>query len=345
MPSYDIKESFPIATLIDALARKKEREAALRQQQDQTLLTGIRDFTGSLGGIVKQKQDMARALAIGQEFGIDPQTAGSLSPEQALKVGELTSPQPLITVDPLTGQTISTGTIPRRSRVVASPRSNPQQSQFVDKDGTPLVYDPRTESYKRANIGGNVTPVPRKGDESAVGDAALLTNQVPNIKIMFDAYRNSKNPRLQATPAGRLLNPVGKQAEDSLKLAAFTFGGKNLTGTEKKVVFQALFPSITDNEESRNAKETLLTNYMSGKIDLLEAANLLGPSGSEMRSILEKKTEKPQQPNSTQKTEQPKQKTTEKSDGTERSKFISGAMKKGYSQVEAEELANQYGIK
>lgn len=171
--------------------------------------------------------------------------------------------------------------------------SSIQQTQFVDNDGTPLVFNKATGAYQRAPVQQGVSPVSKKGDESSIADATLLSNQLPNVKLMFDAYRKSSNPRLQSTAAGRVMNPAGKQSENALKLAAFSFGGKNLTGQEKEVVFGALFPSWTDDDEARNAKEKLLTDFISQKIDLLQAANLLGPAGQKMRTMLEAKMKQP----------------------------------------------------
>lgn len=164
-------------------------------------------------------------------------------------------------------------------------------SPYADPSGQPLAFNPRVGLTPVPSVGG--TPVLKQGNEQAISDAAIMQTQIPNIDKLYDSYK-TKSPvmaRLQATPAGSVLDPVAKQAENSLKLAAFTFGGKQLTGQEKQVVFGAFFPSVTDNPESLENKRTLLKNYFAGKIDLLQAANLLGPAGVPLRGMLQSKAQ------------------------------------------------------
>lgn len=164
-------------------------------------------------------------------------------------------------------------------------------SPYADPSGQPLAFTPGRGLTPVPSKGG--TPVLKQGNEQAISDAALMQSQAPNIDKLFDAYK-AKTPamaKIQATPAGSALDPEAKQLENSLKLAAFTFGGKNLTGQEKQVVFGAFFPSLTDNPASREQKRNLLKNYSAGKIDLLQAANLLGPAGAPLRGMLQSKVQ------------------------------------------------------
>jgi hypothetical protein len=172
----------------------------------------------------------------------------------------------------------------------------PVLSQYADPSGQPLAFTPGQGLKPVPSRGG--TPVLKAGNEQAIGDVAIMKSQIPNIDPLFDAYKQ-KSPimaRLQATAAGSVLDPVAKQAENSLKLAAFTFGGKNLTGQEKQVVFGAFFPSVTDNAQSLENKRALMKDYFSGKIDLLQAANLLGPAGQPLQAMLQAKTKQPNPP-------------------------------------------------
>jgi hypothetical protein len=168
------------------------------------------------------------------------------------------------------------------------PTASLRESQYVDEDGTPLTFVPSTGQRIRPDGTVAKKPVLRKGDESSVQDATLIANQLPQVDVLFDAYKNKNKlgKSAQATPLGYVLDPATKQAENSLKLAAFTFGGKNLTGQEKEVVFGALFPNPFDNDAAREKKRTLLKNFFTGKIDLLEAANQLGPSAKPLRDLL-----------------------------------------------------------
>lgn len=318
--TFDFKSNFPIAGIADLYANRSYKEAQMRAQQQQQLVEGMKTFGAGVDSLVTRRMAMAQALAQAQILQRTPQlqnvlgdqkttpmpdgtmgiTPGTSVPTDQLQSAVMgTSGENFLkniqdptvdmqVIDALTGQVTPLGKVKKDTKSFMVPRANPIPSEYTTPDGQPLTLDPRTNTYKIAGTPNNVPVVTKKGDESSITDATLLANQIPNIPVMFDAYRNSKSPRLQATPAGRLMDPVGKQAENSLKLAAFTFGGKNLTANEKDVVFGALFPSVTDNEESRTAKETLLTDYMTGKIDLLQAANLLGPAGSKMRSMLSK---------------------------------------------------------
>lgn len=167
----------------------------------------------------------------------------------------------------------------------------PRQTPYTDENGNPLLLG-SDGTLTPATIPGGGKAVPFKGDESALGDANLIAQQSPNVDKLFDAYAAMKVPgqaRLQSTGIGGFIDPATKQLEDSLKLTAFTFGGKNLTGQEKEVVFGALFPSIKDNDKSRELKRGLLKDFFAGKIDLLQAGNLLGSAGGTLRKMLAQK--------------------------------------------------------
>lgn len=167
----------------------------------------------------------------------------------------------------------------------------PRQTPYTDENGVPLLLG-GDGALTPATIPGGGKAVPFKGDESSIGDANLIAQQSPNVDKLFDAYAAMKVPgqaRAQATGVGGLIDPATKQLEDSLKLTAFTFGGKNLTGQEKEVVFGALFPNWKDNDKSREQKRNLLKDFFAGKVDLLQAANLLGSAGGKLRQMLEEK--------------------------------------------------------
>lgn len=158
--------------------------------------------------------------------------------------------------------------------------------------GQPLAFTPGRGLAPTGSTGRSTgTPVLKQGNEQAIGDVALMQSQAPNIDKLFDAYA-TKSPmmsKVQATPVGNFIDPETKQLENSLKLAAFTFGGKNLTGQEKQVVFGAFFPSVSDNAASLEQKRALLKDYFSGKVNLLQAANLLGPAGAPLAQMLQSK--------------------------------------------------------
>lgn len=219
---------------------------------------------------------------------------------QGLK-GVQTTEDVLYVKDPKTGALAPAGTSQRPIKgktIISGPNASQNAMDFnmnrpryvpdlKTPEGMPMEYTP-SKGLTPARVEGQMKPVASKGDESAIGDATLMVNQLPNVDKVFDAYKSKSGlgARAQATPLGSLLDPDTQQAESSLKLAAFTFGGKQLTGQEKQVVFDALFPKWTDNNSSRESKRVLMKDYMTGKIDLLEAANLLGPAGQPMREML-----------------------------------------------------------
>lgn len=198
---------------------------------------------------------------------------------------------------------ITTGDLPAGDGPITPKAVSPTVSPYVDPGtGQPLIFTPGAGLSPAKSTGASSgTPTLKAGNEQAIGDVALMQTQAPNIDKLFNAYA-AKGPmaaRAQATPIGRVLDPETKQLENSLKLAAFTFGGKNLTGQEKSVVFGAFFPSATDNAASLEQKRNLLKDYFSGKVDLLQAANLLGPTGNSVKAMLQNKVANQPQPNVT----------------------------------------------
>lgn len=286
---FDLQPNFPIAGVADLIANRSYKEAQMRSQQQAQLVEGLKGFGQGVQSLVDRRNAMAQSLALGQVLNVPEAQASRMTPSQTMEAGKATMPITIPYMDKDGNVQIITANRGSKGIPSAGASALPQQTPYLDENtNMPLSLDRKTNTLVPVKVPGGVKPVLKRGDESAVGDATLLANQIPNIKVMFDAYRNSKSPRLQSTVAGRLMDPSGKQAESSLKLAAFTFGGKNLTGQEKDVIFTALFPSVTDDDQSRNAKEALLTNYMTGKIDLMQAANLLGPAGNKMREVLSK---------------------------------------------------------
>jgi hypothetical protein len=191
---------------------------------------------------------------------------------------------------PVKGRTILSGSGYQAQRMFT-----PQKTDLTDANGNPLQFTPN-KGYEPAPVLGGGKPVPRKGDESAIQDVTLMSQQLPNVKKLIDGYKSKSmlgSERLgiaaQSTPAGYLLDPDLKQIENSMKLAAFTFGGKNLTGQEKEIVYGGMFPHPGDKDSTLDLKEKILSDFFSEKIDLLQAANLLGPAGAPMRQMLESK--------------------------------------------------------
>lgn len=271
-----------------------------RRLENQTLeeALGVAAPPGSENVTVRQAQNLAKPMEAYASF-VKAQKEATRKGLQFVGTQSTKEGNKGVLFDPNTG-TVSN--IPMTGDEPILPKTvTPTVSPYADSSGQPLVYTPG-RGLNPASSNGSGTPVLKQGNEQAIGDVALMQTQAPNIDKLFDAYAK-KNPsmaKIQATQAGSLLDPETKQLENSLKLSAFTFGGKNLTGQEKQVVFGAFFPSWTDNPASLEQKRSLLKDYFSGKVDLLQAANLLGPAGAPLSRLLQQKSQSnPQQSSNT----------------------------------------------
>lgn len=171
-------------------------------------------------------------------------------------------------------------------------RGSIQQSQFIDEsDGTPLLFDRDNFRYVRSNDGslprGRAIPV--KGNAEAVQSAGRGAELLKKVDPLFDEL-NNKGPvmsRASLLPGVRnVAFPEVEQMRNELRQAGFSFGGKNYTGTEAAIIEGTLVPSSLDNAESRELKRKAVKGYISGQIDLLQAANLLGASGVKIKEVL-----------------------------------------------------------
>ncbi len=164
---------------------------------------------------------------------------------------------------------------------------------FVDTDGTPLSFHRDTQTFTRTNDGRPPigTPVPFKGNKEATTDAsrgAVLLGAVDKLETAFKTMPEAKI-RASLTPGvGAIAFPEIKQLRSELEQAGFSFGGKNFTGNEKAIIVGAMIPGPLDNDASRVAKFNAIRQYVAGNIDLLQAANLLGPSGAAIKSLIDK---------------------------------------------------------
>lgn len=173
----------------------------------------------------------------------------------------------------------------------------PTSTQFIDSsDNTPLLLDPVSKRLIRAD-GSNQPPkgqaIPVRGNASAVSESTQAANILPQVQGLF-ADLKTMSPmqrKLALSWVGGATHPALKQTLNELSLTGFAIGGKQLTGPEKKVVMGALIPSFWDDDAALEAKELALTEFLSGKIDLAGAANLLGPAGGKLQAIVNKYTQ------------------------------------------------------
>jgi hypothetical protein len=171
-------------------------------------------------------------------------------------------------------------------------RGSVQQTAYVDSsDGAPLFFDREGQRYVRSSDGQTVVgrPVPNKGQGEAVQSAARASELMPKIDVLFDALnqKSELGARAAVAPAiGPAFYPEINQLRQEVKQVGFTFGGKNFTGNEEAIIMGALIPGPFDSPASREAKRTALKGYVSGQIDLMGAANLLGPAGIEIKRVI-----------------------------------------------------------
>lgn len=174
-----------------------------------------------------------------------------------------------------------------------STRYNPaQQSNYMDSsDNTPVYWDVATKSYLRVTDKskpiGNIAPI--KGNADAVTSASRGLVLLKNVDSFFDQLSDGGilKQRSRLIPGVRqLFNPEVERFTNELKQVGFSFGGKQLTGTEEDIVMGTFVPNVLDNESSTLAKREALKNYLAGNIDLLSAANLLGTQGQSIREVL-----------------------------------------------------------
>jgi hypothetical protein len=167
-----------------------------------------------------------------------------------------------------------------------------QQTQFVDSsDGIPLLFDRANKMFVRSDNMGMPTgkPVPMKGNQDATQSASRGAELLPKIDQLFNSLARKSDFMAKASVApglSKIAFPETNQLKNEVKQIGFTFGGKNFTGNEEKIITDALIPGVFDNDESREAKRKALKGYISGQINLLEAANLLGASGAQIKQIL-----------------------------------------------------------
>ncbi|MBK8871603.1 MAG: hypothetical protein IPN19_11325 [Elusimicrobia bacterium] len=177
-------------------------------------------------------------------------------------------------------------------------RYNPsQQSSYMDSfDNTPVFWDVQRQSYLRVTDKqtpqGNIAPV--KGNPEAVTSAARGVTLLKNVDSFFDKLEEGSaiSQRARLTPGIRqVFNPEVERFTNELKQVGFSFGGKQLTGTEEEIIMGTFVPNALDNKESRLAKREALKAYLGGNIDLMAAANLLGTQGQQIKEVLKKYTD------------------------------------------------------
>ena len=176
------------------------------------------------------------------------------------------------------------------------PPPKPHLTQLADSvDGAPLFYivgaDGKISFTRSDNKPMAGRPVPIKGNAEAVKSASNLSSLLPQAEALFLELESNGwwERKLSLAPGiGQVAFPETEQAIKAISLVGFTYGGQQLTDTEKEMTLGALIPNVWDSRESIKAKHKAYMAYVTGKADLYEAANLLGPAGNQLKAALEK---------------------------------------------------------
>lgn len=89
MPDFTMKQSFPMASVIEAAQRKAALEQQAQEQGNKSLIEGLQSI-GQVGqSLVDKRMKVAQALALGKQFDIPEDQARLMSPEQVAQVGNI----------------------------------------------------------------------------------------------------------------------------------------------------------------------------------------------------------------------------------------------------------------
>lgn len=86
MVDFNLKQSFPIASVIEAGQRKASEQAALQQKGYDTLTQGINSFFEGVNALSERKRQMAQAVKMGTALGMTPDESSGLNPDQIVQV-------------------------------------------------------------------------------------------------------------------------------------------------------------------------------------------------------------------------------------------------------------------
>lgn len=87
IPDFSLKQSFPMASVIEAVQRRAQIEQQNREFQSQQLVQGLQAFGGMADSLVKRRQQMAQAAKMGSALGMTPDETQGMTPEQVVQVG------------------------------------------------------------------------------------------------------------------------------------------------------------------------------------------------------------------------------------------------------------------
>ena len=222
MADFDFKTGqFPIATVIDAAQRKAQIEQQARQFGQESLIRGLQTIGDAGQVLYDTKKRVAQALALGNQFGMNPSVTSGLTPEQVLQAANIQKSN----VDMKTlWNLLHPGAFNNGEPGGATPASgqsrNPNGAILASDSTTTPVDNSMPTDVMPASPQANSSPVPiqappaaPKTVNKATADAAMkmyLANKPVPVLTQADALA------ARAVPKGaRIINPVnGKSIDD-----------------------------------------------------------------------------------------------------------------------------------
>lgn len=275
MGMFDFKGQFPTSALIDAAIQKRKTEEEARRQRQEQLLTTIQGAGQTATNLVKQKQDMAQALALSN----DPDAQNYLTgrDRQVATVGG----RPVTLGDTAS----STGNILKPNAPLAP--ANKFLPFVQSGKGYDLMKEAKDMAYKKSTVQDYLPQVDAQG--KVIGYQTVTRNR-----------------------GGRTLAPTRPTPPRA------TGGGSKSPSEE------ALRNTAFDNAIQRIKQQFPFGKQQAEAQGVDYDAQLESMAGQEY-DRLKSGTPKPDK-------------------SAERQKFIQGAMQKGYTQQEAEQLAGKRGL-
>lgn len=164
---FDLKPSFPISGVADLIASRSQKEAAMREQNQQQLVKGLQDFGSGVQSLVDRRNKMAQALTLGKNLGMAPEEVQGLDPTQVLQAATVKKNS----VDMQTLFSLLHGTPP--------PAASPQDTGASHVSGPAGLVPVASTGGPMLTSNTTVTPMPDAGNSGSGGMTPPATGQVP----------------------------------------------------------------------------------------------------------------------------------------------------------------------
>lgn len=147
---FDFQSNFPIAGVAQLLADRSTKEAAMRAQQQQQLVEGLKTFGSGVQSLVDRRNQMAQALAQAHIYAQTPEGQALMAPTQTPTPG-YGAPVPQGAAGPSGPVTITPSSIDENTLATAFRSEQPGNflANLQSQSATKKAYD--LETMKEAN--------------------------------------------------------------------------------------------------------------------------------------------------------------------------------------------------